>query len=114
MCSLSLSSAIMAATDAAPAVDPAPASEAVEEVKVDDKPEKVPKEKKAKAPKEKKPKAPKAPKEKAPKVPTAHPTYLLVRNSFELSTHVNSSSCLCFCEPFSLPTQHCESCPKYV
>jgi histone H1/5 len=68
----------MAATDAAPAVDPAPASEAVEEVKVDDKPEKAPKEKKAKAPKEKKPKAPKAPKEKAPKVPTAHPTYLLM------------------------------------
>ena len=47
MCPLPLSSAIMAATDAAPAVDPAPASEAVEEVKVDDKPEKAPKEKKA-------------------------------------------------------------------
>jgi hypothetical protein len=113
VCPLSLSCAIMAATDAAPAVDPAPASEAVEEVKVDDKPEKAPKEKKAKAPKEKKPKAPKAPKEKAPKVPTAHPTYLLVRNSFKLSTHVNSSSCSCFCEPFSRSTQHCESCPKY-
>lgn len=68
----------MAATDSAPAVDP-PTSEAVEEVKVDDKPEKTPKEKKVKAPKEKKPKEPKG--AKAPKVPTAHPTYLLVCSS---------------------------------
>lgn len=104
----------MAATDAAPAVDPAPASEAVEEVKVDDKPEKAPKEKKAKAPKEKKPKAPKAPKEKAPKVPTAHPTYLLVRNSLTTLSPFNSFSCSCFCISFSRSTHHGESCPKCV
>lgn len=66
----------MAAADSAPAVDPAPASEPVEEIKVDEKPAKITREKKAKVPQEKKTKEVKAP--KAPKVPASHPSYLLV------------------------------------
>ena len=65
--------AAMTAADSAPAVDPAPAPEAVDEAKVDEKPAKVTKEKKAKAPKEKKPKE-----AKAPKAPAAHPPYQAV------------------------------------
>lgn len=63
----------MAATDSAPAVDPVPAPEPVEDVKADDKPAKVTKEKKTKSPKEKKAKM-----AKSPKAPASHPSYLLV------------------------------------
>nr|PNR53100.1 hypothetical protein PHYPA_009475 [Physcomitrium patens] len=63
----------MAATDSAPAVDPVPAPEPVEDVKADDKPAKVTKEKKTKSPKEKKAKM-----AKSPKAPASHPSYLLM------------------------------------
>lgn len=68
----------MTAADSAPAVDPAPAPEAVDEAKVDEKPAKVTKEKKPKAPKEKKPKEAKEKAPKAPKAPAAHPPYQAV------------------------------------
>lgn len=77
----------MTAADSAPAVDPAPVLEVVEEIKVDVKPVKATKEKKVKAPKEKKVKEVKPAKApKAPKPPASHPSYLTVC-SFLLLPH---------------------------
>lgn len=61
----------------------------VEEVKPEEKPEKVAKEKKVKAPKEKKPKKPKV--AKTDKVSITHPPYLLVCMSLSLSPSLQPS-----------------------
>lgn len=61
----------------------------VEEVKPEDKPEKVAKEKKVKAPKEKKPKKPKV--ARTDKVSITHPPYLLVCMFLSLSPSLQPS-----------------------